>query len=96
MNKRYIIKQIDKNTWTVVNENGEVISTITKDIVINYCKKESESLDSGYMSPDGTIDTIYWDLGDDYGLEFVDNYCQEFDKFLAWFDYICVKYFTKK
>ena len=32
MNKNYAIKQTEENTWVVLDENEEVVDTITKDI----------------------------------------------------------------
>lgn len=92
----YAIVSDGEDTWHIVNENGEVIDTITKDIVVNYCKRECEENDTDYMSSDGITDSVWWNLDDDYNLEYVDNYCQEFDKFLAWFDYTCVEYLAKE
>lgn len=97
MNKDYIIKQTDKNTWVIIDEeDGKVIDTITKDIIINYCKHECDTVDTDYMSADGITESVWWSLDDDYGMELVDNYCEEFDKFLAWFDYTCVEYLAKE
>lgn len=96
MSKNYIIKQTEENTWVVIDENGEVVDTITKDIVINYCKRECEENDTDYMSSDGITDSAWYYIDMDYNLECVDNYCQEYDKFLAWFDYTCVEYLAKE
>lgn len=96
MSKDYIIKQTDENTWVIINENEEVVNTITKDTVINYCKREFEDNHVECMSAEIMIDSVWWYLEDDYNLEFVDNYCQEFDKFLAWFDYIVVEYLAQE
>ena len=97
MNREYIIKQTEENTWVVVNEeNGAIINIITKDTVIDYCKREFEDNHVECMSAEVMIDSVWWYLEDDYNLEFVDNYCQEFDKFLAWFDYTCIEYHSKE
>lgn len=97
MNRDYIIKQTDENTWVIIDEeDGKVIDTITKDIVINYCTRECDTVDTDYMSADGITDSVWWYINDEYNLEDVDNYCQEFDKFLAWFDYICVEYLANE
>lgn len=39
MNENYAIKQTEENTWVIFDENEEVVDTITKDIVVDYCKK---------------------------------------------------------
>lgn len=97
MSKDYIIKQTEENTWVIIDEENEkVIDTITKDIVIGYCKHECDTVDTDYMSADGMTESVWWSLNDDYGMELVDNYCEEFDKFLAWFDYTCVEYLAKE
>lgn len=96
MKENYIIKQTDENTWTVLNENEEVVKTITKDIIVNCCKNECEDIDTHYLSMDSVVDSAWWDTYYKYDLDFVDNSCQEYDKFLAWFDYICVEYLAKE
>lgn len=97
MYKDYIIKQTDENTWVIIDEeDGKVIDTITKDIVINYCKHECEDNNTDHMSADGMTENVWWNLDNDYGMDLVDNYCQEFDKFLAWFDYTCIEYLAKE
>lgn len=96
MNENYAIKQMEENTWVVLDENEEVINTITKDIIVNYCKNECDETDTTYTSADGIIDSIWWYINDEYNLQYVDNYCEDFDKFLAWFDYICVEYLAQE
>ena len=96
MSKNYVIQEREENTWVVLNENEEVIDTITKDIVVNYCKKECDGTDITYTSADGIIDYVWSDLDDDFNLDWVDNYCQDFDKFIAWFYYVCVEYLAQE
>ena len=96
MNREYVVKQTEKNTWAVINENEEVVDTITKDIVINYCKSEFEDNHVECVSAEVMIDSVWWNLENDRNLDLVDNYCQEFDKFLAWFDYTCIEYHSKE
>ena len=96
MNRTHIVKQTEENTWVVIDENREVADTITKDIVVNYCKSEFEDNRVECISAEVMIDNVWWNLEYDYNLEFVDNYCQEFDKFLAWFDYTCIEYHSKE
>lgn len=97
MSRDYIIKQTDENTWIIIDEENEkIVDTITKDIIINYCKHECDTVDTDYMSADQITESAWWSLDDDYGMELVDNYCEEFDKFLAWFDYVCVEYLAKE
>ena len=96
MNKNYAIKETEENTWVMLNENEEVVDTITKDIVVDYCKKECDETDITYTSADGIIDSVWSDLEDDFNLDWIDNYCQDFDKFIAWFDYVCGEYPTNE
>ena len=96
MNKNYAIKQTEENTWVILDENGEVIDAITKDIVVDYCKKECDETDITYMSADEIIYSVWSDLEDDFNLGWVDNYCQYFDKFIAWFYYVCVEYLAQE
>lgn len=96
MDKDYIIKGTDENTWSIIDENGEVVETITKDDIVNYCKNELEDNRTDCMSASDMIDGVWFDVERDYNLEFVDSYCQDFDKFCAWFDYVCVEYITNE
>lgn len=94
MDKNYAIKQTEENTWVILDENEKVVDTITKDIVVDYCKKENEEIEDLIHSV--LIDCVWSDLEDDFNLDWIDNYCQDFDKFIAWFDYVCVEYFSNK
>ena len=94
MNENYAIKQTEENTWVILDENKEIVNTITKDIVVDYCKKECDETDIPYTSADGIIDSVWSDLEDDFNLNWIDIYCQDFDKFIAWFNYICVEYLS--
>lgn len=96
MNENYVIKQTEENTWVVLNENEEVVDTITKDIVVDYCRKECDETGITYTSADGIIDYVWSDLEDDFNLDWLDNYCQDYDKFIVWFKYICVEYFSNE
>ena len=96
-NKDYIIKQTEENTWFVIdNTNGEVVHTITKDSVIKYCKEECEDIDTYSFSAEIMIDSIWWCIDDEYDLEFVDADSLDWEKFTAWFDYVCVEYFAQE
>ena len=92
MSKNYAIKQTEENTWVMLDENEEVVNTITKDIVVDYCEKENEEIEE--LIHDVLIDYVWSNLEDDYNLDLIDNDCQDFDKFVAWFEYVCVEYFS--
>lgn len=97
MNKEtYIIKETEENTRSIINENGEIVNTITKDTIINYCKNELENDKAEDISANEMIDCVWWNLQDDYKLEFVDDFCQDWEKFTTWFDYICVEYLAQE
>ena len=96
MNREYIVKETSENVWEIMDENGNIIRAITKDTVINYCKRECDAVDTDHMSADGITESVWWSLNDDYGMDLVDNYCQEFDKFFAWFNYTCIEYLAKE
>lgn len=96
MGREYIIKETSENVWSIMDENGNIIRVITKDVIINYCKKIFENNHAECMSAKIVINSVWRNLKYDYNFEFVDNYCQEFDRFLAWFDYTCVEYHSKK
>ena len=93
MNENYVIKQTEENTWVILNENEEVVDTITKDIVV-FCFLVCDVCVFVFWCADGIIDSVWSDLEDDFNLDWIDNYCQDFDKFIAWFEYICVEYFS--
>lgn len=95
--KKYIIKQHEENTWFIVNDDtGEVVNIITKDTVVDYCKREYDNVDTDYVGEDGIINSAWFDLDNDYHIDLVDYDCEELDKFVAWFDYICVEYFANE
>lgn len=94
MNENYAIKQTEENTWVVLDENEEVINTITKDIVVDYCEKENDEIEE--LIHDVLIDSVWMEIGDDFNLDLIDNHCQDWDKFVAWFEYICVEYFSNE
>ena len=97
MNKEtYIIKETDENTWSIINENGEIVNTITKDNIINYCKNELENNGTEYLNIDLMIDSIWWNIQDDYNLESVIDDFKNWDKFTAWFDYTVVEYLAQE
>lgn len=96
MNKNYAIKQTEENTWVVLDENEEVVDTITKDIVVDYCKKECDETDTTFTSADGIIDSIWWYINAEYNLQDANNYREDFGKFIAWFEYICVEYLAQE
>ena len=96
MNKNYAVKQIDKNTWAIIDENENVITTISKDTIINYCKNEREDIDIDGVCAEDLTDSIWWNVNYDYCLDDVDHYCQGWDKFTAWFDYLCIEYLAQE
>lgn len=96
MEENYIIKQTEENTFVVLNENGEVVEIITKDTVVNYCKRECEVSDTCYVSADMMVDSVWYLIDNNLNLELVDHYCQDWDKFTTWFDYICVEYLAQE
>lgn len=92
----YAIVSDGKDTWHIINENEKVIDTITKDTIINYCKREIELSDICYVSSEIMTDSVWWYMEDNHNLELVDHYCQEWDKFTAWFDYVCIEYLAQE
>ena len=97
MKENYIVKQTDENTWVIIDdENGEVVNTITKDDIVNYCKTNLEDDCIEGVGTDILINRIWFDIVDDYNLVFVDNYCQYWDKFTAWFDYVIAEYHSNE
>lgn len=90
------LRQIEENAWTIINEEEEIVDTITKDTVIDYCKRECEYNETCSFSAEIMTDSIWWYINDEHNLELVDNYCQEWDKFIAWFNYVCIEYLAQE
>jgi hypothetical protein len=96
MNKNYFVKQIDENTWAIIDEDENVITTISKDTIINYCKDGIGDIDINGICAEELTDSIWWSVNYDYCLDNVDHYCQGWDKFTAWLDYLCVEYLAQE
>lgn len=96
MDRNYTVKQIDENTWVILDEDENVVNTITKEDVLQFCKREYNDYSDYCASAEGIIDGIWWEVHDYYNLINLDNYCAEFDKFSAWFDYVCIEYSTQE
>ena len=97
MNKDYILREVNENVWEIVDiEVGNTIDTITKDIVINYCKNEFEDGCTDCMSVNYCAECVWDELDNDYNFDSIDNYGREFDKFIAWFEYVCIEYCAKE
>ena len=95
--KELIIQQHEENAWLIINsDSGEIENIITKDEVVEYCKRQCETINTDYVSADEMIEAIWYNLTNAYGLEDVDCYCDEFDKFTTWFEYVCVEYFANE
>ena len=92
----YGVVQIEENTWHMIGGDGEIIKTITKDTVVNYCKKECEDSDIECISAETIIDNVWWSLNDDSNIGLIDCFCQYWDKFLAWYRYVCVEYLAQE
>lgn len=84
--KKYIVKQHEENTQLIINEDtGEVVNIITKDTVIDYCKREYDTVDTDYMSGYGIIENAWFDLCNDYPMDFVDDFAMNLISFLLGF-----------
>ena len=92
----YVIIEKGQNEWAIVNENKTVIDTITKDTITNRCERKLGNNHIEYMSADGLIDDVWWEIQDEYDLEFVNDRYQEWEKFCAWFDYVVVEYLAQE
>lgn len=92
--KKYIVKQHEENTWLIINdENGEVVNIITKDDIVECCEYSYEDYGDSILDLVCHVRSeIIYNL-DYHGLN---HHCEEFDKFSAWFDYICIEYFARK
>ena len=92
----YIIIEKGQNEWLIVDKDKTIIDTITKDIIINHCERKLGNNHIEYANADSFIDDIWWEIQDEYDLEFVDDRYQEWEKFCAWFDYVVVEYLAQE
>lgn len=85
--KMYCIHEQEENVWAIVSkETNQIINLITKEIIIDYCNQHPD------FSIEIVSDIVRDDMISDYDLDLIDNYGDEYDKFLAWFDYTCIEY----
>lgn len=82
--------------WHIVNSDGVLVDIIKKDDIIRYCERELKDNEAESLSPDTMIHYVWHEVEDDFNLDPVDHYCQYWDKFTAWFDYVVVEYFAQE
>lgn len=91
MKENYAIKQTAENTWVIIDEDENIVNTITKEDIMQLFNDEFEC-----PGLETVISDVWYELDDCYNIEKVDDCCQEFDKFIAWFEYICAEYYAKE
>ena len=89
------LRQIEENTWVIINEEEEVIDTITKDTIIDYCKTKYEDDDINFAYIDDITSDIFLLLIKEHNMKSV-VYSMEYEKFVTWFVYTCVEYFSNE
>ena len=98
MKNNNIIEQTEENTWTIIDENGEVVDTITKDTIIKICERELERCYLDVLDIETFIDNVWYLLNKDDNIIYnqVNTDSKDCEKFCAWFDYVCVECFGNK
>lgn len=92
--KELIIQQHEENAWLVINaDTGEIEDIITKDNVVEYCKLTYEYCDDNM---EYFIDNVWGEIGKNHTQGLLNHYCEEFDKFCAWLNFVCVEYFANE
>ena len=84
-----------QNSWCIIDEeNSFTISNIDiKKICENLCNKDYIE----EYSTEKFIEYVWEDFRDNHCPDIVDYmYTENWDKFTAWFDYICARYLTNE
>lgn len=91
----YAIIEKGQNEWAIIDENEEVVNTITKDIIVEICKRELERCHLDVLAIEVFIENVWYLLnkGDNIIYNQVNTYTDDYEKFYAWFDYVCAECF---
>lgn len=89
----YAIIEKGQNEWAIINENEEVVDTITKDTIVKICDRELERCYLDVLDIETFIDNVWYLLnkGDNIVYNQVNTDTEDYDKFCAWFDYVCAE-----
>lgn len=89
-----VIQQHEENVWFLINtDNGEIENIVTKNGVIEYCESIYEYY--GY-NIEHFLDHARDKVKNDLDANGLDHYCEEYDKFAAWLDYVCAEYLLNR
>jgi hypothetical protein len=91
----YAIIEKGQNEWTIIDENENVIEIITKDTIVPICERELERCHLDVLDIEVFIENVWYLLnkGDNIIYNQVNTDTEYYEKFCAWFDYICAESF---
>jgi hypothetical protein len=91
----YAITSDGKDSWHIVNENGKVVDTITKDIIVKICERELKRCYLDVLDMETFINNVWYLLnkGDNVIYNQVSTDTEDYEKFDAWFEYVCAECF---
>jgi hypothetical protein len=91
----YAITSDGKDSWHIVNENGEVVDTITKDTIVKICERELKRCYLDVLDMETFINNVWYLLnkGDNIIYNQVSTDTKDYEKFDAWFEYVCAECF---
>lgn len=94
-NKEVIVKQHKQDIWLFIDANSNyVMEVITKDDIIEYCKRELRDTDISTMCADILIENVWYYIQQELCRD--NMTLQGFSKFSTWFDYVCVECFSNE
>lgn len=91
----YAIIEKGQNEWAIIDETEEIVDTITKDTIVKICEQELKRCFLDVLDMETFIDNIWYLLnkGDNVIYNQVNTDTQDYDKFSAWFEYVCAECF---
>ena len=86
-----------ENAWCVVDENEDDKSIISNADIEKVCEHICNKDCIKEYGAEGFVERVWEEFRDNYCPGIEDYiYTENWDKFIAWFDYICVDYLTKE
>lgn len=91
----YAIIEKGQNEWAIIDENENVVDIITKDTIVQICERELERCYLDVLDIETLIDNVWYLLnkGDNIVYNQVNTDTEDYEKFCAWFDYVCAECF---
>ena len=91
----YAIIEKGQNEWDIINENEEIVDTITKDKIVKICERELKRCYLDVLDMANFIENVLYLLnkGDNIIYNQVNTCTDDYEKFYAWFEYVCAECF---